>query len=273
MSQAAPNLADPLELREQIRKGRFDGPTAGHGGDALQANLVVLPAMAAADFLRFCQGNPKPCPLLAVGATGDPRLPTLGRSIDVRSDLPRYCIWRNGTMAQEVGDIQEFWRDDLVAFAIGCSFSFEAALRDAGIPVRHQETGRNVPMYRTNLPTRSAGPFAGPLVVSMRPMSAADAIEATIICSRFPLAHGAPVHFGDPEAIGIRDLNRPDYGDAPDMHDGEIPVFWACGVTPQAAMLQARLPLAITHAPGHMLVTDLSSARAGRLLAGLIGVI
>lgn len=266
---ALPDLSDPRVLRAEIRSGRFDGPTAGCGGDALQANLVILPEALTADFMRFCQSNPRPCPLLAVGEPGHPHLPALGEGIDLRSDLPRYHVWKDGAVIDEVAGIGALWRDDLVAFAIGCSFSFEDALRRAGIPIRHQDAGRNVPMYRTTLKTRAAGAFSGPVVVSMRPMPAADAIEAAIICARFPLAHGAPVHLGDPSAIGVADIARPDYGDAPDMRPDDIPVFWACGVTPQAAIAQARPDLAITHAPGFMLVTDLPAGRAGRALSGV----
>lgn len=261
-------ISDPKELRAQIRAGRFIGPTAGHGGEALQANLVILPGDDARDFLMFCQANPRPCPLLAVGEPGNPTLPTLG-DIDLRTDLPRYCLWRDGAMVAEPADIADLWREDMVSFALGCSFSFEDALTRAGIPVRHQDAGRNVPMYRTNMPTRPAGRFSGPVVVSMRPMPAADAIEAIAICQRFPLAHGMPVHLGDPAQIGITDIDRPDYGDAPDIRPGDIPVFWACGVTPQAAIVAARPALAITHAPGHMLVTDVPSSHAARRLTGV----
>lgn len=269
MSVTTPDLSNPRDLRHQIRAGLFDGPTAGLGGDALQANLVILPGSEAAEFLRFCQANPRPCPLLAVGAPGDPSLPSLGQGIDLRHDLPRYRVWRDGELVDEPTDIADLWTGDMVSFAIGCSFSFEDALTRAGIPVRHQDSGRNVPMYRTNLPTRPAGRFSGPLVVSMRAMPAADAIEAVRICDRFPLAHGAPVHLGDPAQIGITDITTPDFGDAPDIRDGDIPVFWACGVTPQAAIMAARPALAITHAPGHMLVTDIPAGRADQMLTGV----
>ncbi|MCF3973362.1 putative hydro-lyase [Paracoccus sp. EGI L200073] len=262
-------LSDPRLLRAEIRAARFDGPTAGVGGDALQANLVILAGSDAADFLRYCQANPRPCPLLAVGEPGDPSLPTLADGIDLRHDVPRYRVWRAGELVDEPADIADLWRGDLISFALGCSFSFEDALRRAGIPVRHQDAGRNVPMYRTTLPTRPAGRFSGPVVVSMRAMPARDAIEAVQICARFPLAHGAPVHLGDPSQIGIADIMRPDYGDAPDIRDGDIPVFWACGVTPQAAITAARPELAITHAPGHMLVTDIPASRADALLTGV----
>jgi len=267
--QPQPRLADPRILRARIRDGLFDGPTAGLGGDALQANLVILPGEEASDFLRFCQANPRPCPLLAVGEPGDPSLPALGDGIDLRHDLPRYRVWRRGALADEPADIADLWRNDMVSFALGCSFSFEDALLRAGIAVRHQETGRNVPMYRTSLPTRPAGRFWGPLVVSMRPMRAAEAIEAVQICAGFPLAHGAPVHLGDPALIGIADVMAPDYGDPPEFRQGEIPVFWACGVTPQAAIAAARPDLAITHAPGHMLVTDIPAGRATARLTGV----
>ncbi|WP_335949859.1 putative hydro-lyase [Salipiger bermudensis] len=261
-------ISSPKELRARIREGRFTGSTAGHGGEALQANLVMLRGEDAQEFLRFCQANPRPCPLLAVGEPGDPSLPTLG-DIDLRHDVPRYRVWRDGELVGEPTDIADLWTDDMVSFALGCSFSFEDALTRAGIPVRHQDAGRNVPMYRTNLATRPAGRFSGPLVVSLRAMPAADAIEAISICERFPLAHGAPVHIGDPAQIGIEDIHTPDYGDAPDIRPGDIPVFWACGVTPQAAIAAAKPALAITHAPGHMLVTDIPSSHAERRLTGV----
>lgn len=263
------HLTNSRDLRAAIRAGRFDGPTAGFGGDALQANLVVLSSADASDFLRFCQANPRPCPLLSVGEPGNPALPALGDGIDLRYDLPRYRIWRNGELAGETGEIADLWQPDMLSFALGCSFSFEDALTRAGIPVRHQDAGRNVPMYRTALKTRPAGRFSGPVVVSMRAMPASDAIEAVQICARFPLAHGAPVHLGDPAQIGISDLMAPDYGDAPVIRPGDIPVFWACGVTPQAAIAAARPALAITHAPGHMLVTDIPAGRAEALLTGI----
>lgn len=269
MTQSRPVLSDPRQLRAEIRAGRFGGQTAGVGGDALQANLVILAGADAADFLRYCQANPRPCPLLAVGEPGDPCLPTLGEGIDLRYDVPRYRVWRDGELIGEPGDIADLWRDDMVSFALGCSFSFEDALRRAGIPVRHQQAGRNVAMYRTSLATRPAGQFSGPLVVSMRAMPAAAAIEAVQISARFPLAHGAPVHLGDPAQIGVADLDTPDYGDAPDIRPGDIPVFWACGVTPQAAITAARPALAITHAPGHMLVSDLPAGRAEATLTGV----
>jgi uncharacterized protein YcsI (UPF0317 family) len=247
----------PAELRAAIREGRFDGHTSGAAQRYVQGNLVVLPAAQAADFLAYCKANPKPCPLLAVGEPGNPALPTLGEGIDIRRDVPRYRVWREGVLVGEPTDITALWRDDFVAFVIGCSFSFEQALLDEGVPLRHVQMGRNVAMYRTNIPTTAAGPFSGPMVVSMRPLRAADAIRAVQITSRLPQVHGAPVHLGDPSLIGIADITKPDYGDAVPVLADELPVFWACGVTPQAALVNARLPLAITHAPGAMLVTDL----------------
>lgn len=264
-----PDMLNPRVARAEIRAGRFDKVTAGVGGDALQANLAILPAEDAGDFLRFCQMNPRPCPLLAVSDPGDPSMPTLGEDIDLRFDVPKYRVWRDGELVDEPADLASVWRDDLVAFAIGCSFSFEAALTAAGIPLRHQINGTGVSVYRTSLETRPAGKFSGPLVVSMRPMTAANAIEAVKICDRYPLAHGAPVHLGDPSRIGIADVMRPDYGDATEIGPDEIPVFWACGVTPQAAIARARPAFAITHAPGYMLVTDVPAHRADRLLTGV----
>lgn len=247
----------PAELRAEMRAGRWSSHTVGLAPRHVQGNLVVLPKRHADDFLLYCQRNPRPCPLLAVGDVGSPRVPALGASIDLRTDLPRYRVWRDGRLADEPQDISALWQDDFVAFVIGCSFSFESALIDEGIPLRHVQQQRNVAMYRTHMPTQAAGPFDGPLVVTMRPLRAADAIRAVQITSRYAAVHGAPVHLGDPALIGIRDLAVPDYGDAVDVMPDELPVFWACGVTPQAALVRAQLPLAITHAPGCMLITDL----------------
>lgn len=247
----------PAQVRAAARAGAWTSHTSGLAERHVQGNLVILPQAQADEFLRYCQRNPKPCPLLAVGEPGDPTLPTLGADIDVRSDLPRYRVWRHGEAVDEPTDIGALWREDLVAFVLGCSFSFEQALLDEGLRLRHVDEGRNVAMYRTGIATEAAGPFGGPMVVTMRPLSASAAIRAVQITSRFPAVHGAPVHLGDPALIGIADLSRPDYGDAVDVLVDEIPVFWACGVTPQAALENARVPLAITHAPGCMLVTDL----------------
>ncbi len=216
-----------------------------------------MPRDLAFDFLLFCQRNPKPCPLLDVTEPGSAEPLLVAPGADVRTDVPRYRVFQNGELLEEPTDLKRWWRNDLVAFVIGCSFTFESALIEAGVPVRHIEQDRNVPMYRTNIACRPAGVFRGPLVVSMRPMTPAQAITATRVCTRFPRAHGVPVHFGDPAAIGIRDVNRPDFGDAVDMHPGETPVFWACGVTPQAVAMEAKPPLLLTHKPGHMFLTDL----------------
>ncbi|MBI5257979.1 MAG: putative hydro-lyase [Burkholderiales bacterium] len=244
------------EVRLAARSGILTGHTSGLATRHVQGNLVILPRAWAEDFMRYCQRNRRPCPLLAVSEPGDPALPALGAGLDIRTDLPRYRVWRHGELAGEPTDVRALWRDDLVSFVLGCSFSFEQALVDAGLRLRHVEQGRNVAMYRTTLPTEAAGPFSGPMVVSMRPLKAADAIRATQITSRFPDVHGAPVHIGDPALIGIADLARPDYGDAVDVLPDELPVFWACGVTPQAALAAARPEFCITHAPGAMLITD-----------------
>jgi uncharacterized protein YcsI (UPF0317 family) len=251
--------------RRAIRSGRFLGPTAGLAPGNVQANLVVLPQALAHDFLRFAQANPKPCPVLAITEPGDPRLPSLGEDLDLRTDLPRYRVWRHGALIDEPTDLGAVWRDDLVGFALGCSFSFEEALIEAGIELRHIACGSNVPMYRTSLRCVPAGPFRGPLVVSMRPLQPRDAIRAVQITSRFPAVHGAPVHLGLPEAIGIRDLARPDYGDPVPVHADELPVFWACGVTPQAVIAEIKPEFCITHAPGAMLVTDLRNTELASL--------
>jgi uncharacterized protein YcsI (UPF0317 family) len=225
----------------------------------LQANLVVVREAIAGDFRRFCERNPQPCPLLDVTAPGDPTPHRAAPDADVRTDLPRYRVYRDGAMIEERDDVLDVWAPDLVAFLLGCSFSFEDALRTAGLRMRHIDLGCNVSMYVTNRMCEPAGPFAGPMVVSMRPFPTADVPRVVEISGQFPLAHGAPVHHGDPSVLGIDDLARPDYGDPVPIGPGEIPVFWACGVTPQAVAASARLPFMITHAPGHMFITDLSS--------------
>jgi uncharacterized protein YcsI (UPF0317 family) len=251
------HLKTGADVRRACRAGEWTRPTCGLADGFAQANLVVLPAEWAYDFLLFCRRNPKPCPLLAATERGDPVPRSVAPDSDLRTDLPKYRVWEHGELVEEPHDIHHCWRDDLVAFLIGCSFTFESALVRAGVPVRHLERGCNVPMYRTNVACRPAGRFHGPLVVSMRPLSAADAIRAVQITSRFPDVHGAPVHLGFPEQIGIAELGRPDYGDAVPVVAGELPVFWACGVTPQAVAAASRPPLMITHSPGCMFVTDI----------------
>lgn len=245
------------QVRRMIRAGQWRAHTSGLASDHVQGNVVILPQALANDFLRYCQRNPKPCPVLAVSEPGDTSLPGLGADINICTDLPRYRVWRKGEVLDEPTDITALWRADLVTFVLGCSFSFEHALMQAGLRLRHVEQGKNVAMYRSNIPTQAAGVFHGPMVVSMRPMLAADAIRAVQVTSRFPNVHGAPVHLGDPALIGIADLGAPDYGDAVELKSGELPVFWACGVTPQAALRQAQPEFCITHAPGAMLITDL----------------
>ena len=252
------SASNPLaQARAAIRAGTWTTHTSGVADDHVQGNVVILPQALADDFLRYCQRNPKPCPVLAVSEVGVPMLPQLGADIDIRSDVPRYRVWRRGEIVDQPTDVTGYWRDDLVTFVIGCSFSFEQALLESGLTLRHVTEGKNVAMYRTNVATEAAGPFHGPMVVSMRPMRAAAAIRAIQITSRFPDVHGAPVHLGDPALIGIKDITKPDYGDAVDVLPDELPVFWACGVTPQAAIAQARPEFCITHAPGAMLITDL----------------
>jgi uncharacterized protein YcsI (UPF0317 family) len=249
-------LASGHAARLAIRRNQHRGPTSGLAPGFVQGNLAILPQAVAQDFLQFCRRNPKPCPLIGVSAPGDPHIPELAEDLDIRTDLPRYRVWRDGALVDEPTDILKWWRDDLVTFAIGCSFSFEQALVEAGIELRHMTCDCTVPMYRTSVETTAAGPFHGPLVVSMRPMKPADAIRAIQVTTRFPAVHGAPVHIGKPELIGIKDLGRPDWGDAVPVHEDELPVFWACGVTPQSVIMAARPEFCITHYPGAMLVTD-----------------
>lgn len=256
----------PYQIRQLCRSGAFNSNTSGLAPGFVQANMAIIPAAYAADFLQFCHFNPKPCPLLGMAATpGAVAMPQLAKDLDIRSDLPRYRVFRHGELVDEVTDISAIWRDDLVTFLIGCSFSFEESLLADGLEIRNISEKVNVPMYRTNLACQSAGVFSGNMVVSMRPMTPADAIRAIQICSRFPQVHGAPVHFGDPAAIGISNINTPDFGDAVTIKPGEVPVFWACGVTPQIAIANAKLDFCISHAPGHMLITDLSNSKLAML--------
>jgi uncharacterized protein YcsI (UPF0317 family) len=243
----------PAEARARFRAGLVT-PTAGWCPGWAQANLLALPRDLAYDFLLFSQRNPKPCPVLDVLDAGAVSGPLLDG--DIRTDIPAYRVYVDGELAEETPDVTSWWRGDLVSFLIGCSFTFEAALVEAGVPVRHVEQGVNVPMYRTTRRCRPAGSIAGPLVVSMRPVPAEQVADAVTVTARYPAVHGAPVHVGDPAALGIADLDEPDYGDAVEVRPGEVPVFWACGVTPQAAVVESRPSLAIAHAPGHMLVTD-----------------
>jgi uncharacterized protein YcsI (UPF0317 family) len=247
---------DLVLLRAEIRAGRFRKTTSGLCPGVVQANLVIVPAALASDFRLFCHRNPGPCPLIEETAPGEPSPRRSAPSADLRSDVPLYRVYRRGVLAAEVSDITDIWRSDLVAFLLGCSFTFEAALAAAGIPLRHQEQRTVVPMYVTTRPTTPAGIFAGPLVVSMRPIPEKRIDEVRAICRLYPLAHGEPVHVGAPDALGIGDLDRPDYGDPVRIHDGETPAFWACGVTPQAVVLRVKPELVITHAPGHMFLTD-----------------
>lgn len=251
---------EKADLRQRIRAGDFRGNTSGLARGYVQANVVILPANHAADFQRFCLLNPKPCPLLAVSEPGDPHLSTLG-DCNLLTDVPAYRLFEHGEATGETHSLGAIWQDDFVGFALGCSFSFEEALLDDGLEIRNVSEGCNVPMYRTNMPCQSAGVFGADMVVSMRPFRAADAIRAIQICSRFPSVHGAPIHLGDPSQIGIADLGRPDFGDPVTVQPDEIPLFWACGVTPQVALEAAGLPLAITHKPGCMLVTDLRNSQ------------
>lgn len=245
------------DVRILCRNGTYDRPTTGAALGFVQANLVILKSRLAEDFERFCRRNPKPCPLLEVTRPGQFDELAIAPDADLRTDLPRYCVFRDGQCEDRPTAIEHCWEDDFVSFLIGCSFTFEAALLEAGIPVRHLEEKCNVPMYRTNVPCASAGVFQAPLIVSMRPMTPEQAALANRVTSDYPRVHGGPIQIGDPTAIGVGDLTQPDYGDAVSIHPGEIPVFWACGVTPMEAIRHARPETAITHDPGHMFVTDL----------------
>jgi uncharacterized protein YcsI (UPF0317 family) len=249
------SIDDPREARAIIRTGGYTRQTAGIAPEHVQGNLCIVPEKLALDFAAFCQRNPKPCPLIGMGSPGDPTLPDLG-DIDIRTDLPRYSVFKGGKLVDEPTDIREYWSDDLVSFVLGCSMSFELPMRQAGIRLQHIERDTVVPMYRTNIECEPAGRFRGKMVVSMRPLTPSDAIRAVQITSRFPAVHGAPVHLGLPEALGVHNLSRPDFGDPPEIQEGLLPVFWACGVTPQVAVESAKPSICITHYPGSLLITD-----------------
>ncbi|MBR45238.1 MAG: hypothetical protein CMM31_01910 [Rhodospirillaceae bacterium] len=253
-------------LRARIRSGFFADQTAGAAPHCVQGNLVILPEYLANDFHRYCEANPKPCPLLAVSRPGDPSLPTLADDFDLRTDVPLYRVYRYGELERETIDIRDLWQDDFVGFVLGCSYSFEAALIEHGIKLRHIELGRGVPMYVSNIETEPSGPFEGPMVVSMRPLTPERAQQAVEITKDFGRAHGEPVQIGNPEEIGIADITTPDFGEPIPIETGEIPVFWACGVTPQMAIKQARPDICITHAPGFMVISDIAASElaAGR---------
>jgi uncharacterized protein YcsI (UPF0317 family) len=255
----------PREIRADIRAGKIGGITAGMGEGHVQANLAVLPRDHAYDFLLFCQRNPRPCPLIEVTDMGSAEPVGVAPGADLRTDIPRYRIYKDGVLADEVTDVTAYWRDDLVAFLLGCSFTFEWALLEAGIDLWHVKHGKNVAMWPTAIACRPAGVFHGPMVVSMRPIPSAQLAKAVTASARFPGAHGAPIHIGDPAAIGIADITRPDWGDAQHFEPGDVPVFWACGVTPQAVALASQPSFMLTHSPGHMFITDLPNSSLAAL--------
>lgn len=245
-----------VQARERIRSGEHAGPTGGMAPGFVQTNLVILPEEYAFDFLKFCVRNPRPCPVLEVTDAGSPTPPVMAPEADLRTDVPKYRVYENGELVDEPTDIVSRWREDLVSFLIGCSFTFERALLAAGLRIAHLDQGRNVPMYVTGRECVPSGPFSGPMVVSMRPYRPDEIPRAVEISGRYPTMHGAPVHVGDPEGLGVRDINDPEFGDPIEISEDELPVFWACGVTPQAVAMGARPPLMITHSPGHMFITD-----------------
>ena len=258
----------PKEVRERIRSQEITFPTAGMAAGYAQANLVILPGQWAADFEEFCKKNPFPCPVLEI-MRGEPLTHAMGEGGNIVTDIPEYFIYRDGVLCEKTRDASAYWQDDFVGFLIGCSFSFEETLMREGIEVRHIAQGRNVPMFKTGIQTEKAGPFFGPMVCSMRPMTPENAKRAYDITVKMPNVHGAPVHMGNPAEIGVKDIMQPDYGEAVDIYEGEIPVFWPCGVTPQAAIENAKPPIVITHSPGHMFITDIKNAELNDYLEEL----
>lgn len=259
--KTAADFADwkPSEVRKLIREKKITGETSGMCAGYAQANLVVLPKNLAFDFLLFAVKNPKACPLLEVTDAGKRELTETAQNADIARDIPKYRIYEKGELTGEYAEVSDFWREDLVSFLIGCSFSFEGELLSADIPVRQIEEHCNVPMYMTNIPCKSAGIFHGNMVVSMRPVPYALVPKAVLVTGAMPKVHGAPVHIGNPEAIGIKDINHPDFGDMVTIKEGEVPVFWPCGVTPQSVIMASRPEFCITHSPGHMFLTDIKN--------------
>ncbi|MEQ8155051.1 MAG: putative hydro-lyase [Clostridiaceae bacterium] len=251
----------PAQIRQLIRENKFASPTAGLADGFTQANLVILKKELAFDFLLFCQRNPKPCPVIDVTEPGSPVPALAAKDADLRTDVPKYRIYKYGELVEEVADIKKYWEDDMVCFLLGCSFTFEYPLIRNDIPVRHIEQNCNVPMYKTNIECIKAGRFHGPTVVSMRPVPEKDIVRAVQVTSRFPSVHGAPLHIGNPASIGITDINKPDFGDMVQINEGEVPVFWACGVTPQAVAMEVKPEIMITHSPGHMFITDIKDEK------------
>lgn len=247
----------PYELREIIRNNKYSEQTSGLAPGFAQGNLVILEKEYAYDFLLFCERNSKACPILDVTDTGSPSFERIAKNSDVRTDLPKYRIYRHGVLEREVSDIKTEWNDNMVAFMIGCSFTFEHALVRNGIPLKHMEQNTNVPMFNTNISCEKAGKFEGPMVVSMRPIPIEDVVRSVQITSRFPSVHGAPIHIGDPAIIGIEDITQPNFGTPTEVSENEVPVFWACGVTPQAVAMYVKPNIMITHSPGHMFITDI----------------
>ena len=249
----------PLEVRKLIREGKITCQTSGMCLGYAQANLVIVPKNIAYDFLLFTQRNPKSCPLLEVGDVGDKFLKYLGKDINITKDIPKYRIYKKGELIGEYTDVEKFWREDFVSFLIGCIFSFESELLEADIPVRHIEKGCNVPMFITNIDCNEAGIFKGKMVVSMRPIPKDKVVKSVLVSGSMPKVHGAPIHIGNPEDIGIKDINKPDFGDKVIIKEGEVPVFWPCGVTPQSVIMNVKPEIVITHSPGHMLITDIKN--------------
>ena len=252
--------ATPQEIRKLIREGKLTDHTSGMAKGYVQANVVILPSSYAYDFLKFCFRNPKTCPLLDVSEIGSPSFPYYGKEADIRTEVPKYRIYEHGELIRETDNITDLYTEDMVSFLIGCSFTFEHALLEAGVPVRHIEEAHNVPMYRTNIPAEPSGQFKGNITVSMRPMTIAQAIQATEITSHFKNVHGTPIHIGSPKELGISNINEPDYGEPVTIKDGEVPVFWGCGVTPQSVALDTKPDIMITHSPGHMFITDIKDS-------------
>lgn len=252
-----PTHFSPEEVRGLIRRNQWSQSTSGVASGYVQANLVILRKEYALEFMQFCHRNPKPCPLLDVTDIGSSKPVYLGEDADIKTDIGFYRVYRNGKLTETLTDLNEIWEKDMVGFLLGCSLTFERHLVNTGIYLHHYKNNNPVSMYKTNIPCVEAGIFKGNMVVSMRPIPVKELTNVVLMTSKFSLAHGAPIHIGSPEYIGIKELHKPDFGEVVPMPDDCVPVFWACGVTPQAIAIENKIDLMITHEPGYMFVSDI----------------
>ncbi len=253
----------PADLRKAMADGLWLDTTVGLGLGYLHTNVAILPEKYAFDFLLYCVRNPKPCPVIHVSEPGDPIINTVSAGSDIRDDISRYCVFEKGELVATPTSLRDYWRPDAVTFLLGCSVTFEQALINNGVPMRHHAQGSTPGVYITDIPCAPAGQFAGPVVASVRAIPGHLVSRAVEVTSRYPWGHGSPLHIGDPSLIGV-DLSKPDYGDVPVFEEGDVPVFWGCGVTPQLALSEAKPEYMFSHYPAHMYVADVTSDNVPR---------